>query len=429
MPQSACSRPLAGGRTASRNHSLRAHRAVQRLLYWLLAPALLIAAMPATAQDAEPSWTERALSATNESSPVGMLPTGERQPGWTGWFADAWEGSKRIFREGHPDLMLPLFTFHPAYKYPNRHQESNYPWGAGFASTLIDEKDNERIVYALAFSDSHYDFQPMLGYAWIARWPLGAGLKAGLGYTVFVTARADANYIPFPAVVPLASIGTDRVMFYGSWIPTADVLFLFARISLPFDGRGSASGRGAGAGGTFGAAGAQNEGFRANLLYGAAAWVNNDASGIDSVASGNAWAPLAGYRHFVTDKVALDLSVARSNHSLDLNGARLGTFDLIPVTLAAQYHFPSYVGWRMYAGAGVAYNRITEQELPGYTLSGTSFSPVLQAGASFPVTDALVLTGGLAVNFTRNQLSQGGTTLGTVKLSPVTFSLGLGYAF
>jgi outer membrane protein W len=393
-----------------------------------LALTVLLAA-PVKAQDAGPSSTGRALSAMNDSSPVGMLSPGERQDGWKGWFADAWEGSKRIFRQGHPDLMLPLFTFHPAYKYPNRHDESNYPWGVGFASTVIDEKDNERIVYALAFSDSHYDFQPTAGYAWIARWPLGAGLKGGLGYTVFVAARADANYIPFPAALPLASIGTDRVTLYASWIPSTEVLFFFARISLPFSGSAPVSGAGAASGLPFGVAAGTDGRFRSNMIYGAAALANTDAAGIDNVASGDGWGPLVGYKHFINERIALDVSASRSNQTLDLNNVRLGSFDLIPITLTAQYHFPSYGGLRMYAGAGAAYNKLAKQDLPGYALSSGTISPVLQAGASFPLTDALVLTGGMTVSFTRAHLEQDGTTLGTVKLTPAIFSLGLGYAF
>lgn len=392
----------------------------------LLALVLSIAAVGASAQEGGPSFTQRALSAMNESSPVGLIPAGERESGWTGWFADAWDGSKRIFRDGQSNLLLPAYTYHPPYKYPNRFDENHYPWGVGFATTAIDAKDNERIVYLLAFSDSHYDFQPTLGYGWIARWPLFAGLKGGLGYTVFLSARADANYLPFPAALPLASIGTDRVTLYGTWIPSTEVLFFFARISL--DGAPS-SGGGSGGAPPFPGAGARNGRPYAHLLYGAAAWVNTDASGIDSVASGNAWAPVLGYRHFVSERTAFDVSVSRSTHSLDLDGARLGTFDMLPVTVAAQYHFPAYLGLRMYAGAGIAYNRAAQQDLPGYALSSSSLSPVLQAGATYPLTDALILNAGLNVNFARHQLTKGETTLGTVKPSAVSFSLGLGYAF
>lgn len=394
----------------------------------LLSAILFGTAAPSMAQEPEPGWWQRSLSAANESTAVGLVPKGERQEGWKGWFADSWEGSKRIFNEGHSDLLLPLFALHPAYAYPNRFDQNHYPWGAGVARTLIDEKDNERIVYALGFSDSHYDFQLMAGYGWVARWPLGAGLKWGLGYTAFVAVRSDANYIPFPGVLPLASIGTDRVMVYGSWIPFSDVLFLFARISLPYNNeRGPAPGTGVPAG--FGLPMAEGGRTRPNLIYGAAAYVNTDASGINSVASGNSWAPVAGYRHLFTESLALDVSVARSKHSLDLNGQRLGNFELIPVTVAAQYHLPSFQGFRMYAGLGAAYNIVNEEDMPGYDLSGPSVNPVLQAGFTYAITNALMLTGGLSANFTRNQLAQGGVNQGTVQLSPVTFSLGLGYAF
>lgn len=385
------------------------------------------AAAPAAAQEVEPSWSQRALGAINESTAVGLIPAEQRQPGWNGWWADAWEGSKRIFNEGQSDLLLPFYSWHPAYAYPNRFDQNHYSWGAGLARTLIDENDNERMIYALGFSDSHYDFQATVGYAWVARWPLADGLKWGLGYTAFVAVRSDANYIPFPAVLPLASIGTDRVMVYGSWVPFSDVLFLFARISLHDDARGPAPGAGAPA--AFGLPVVDGGRARLNLIYGAAGFVNTDASGINGIASGNSWAPVAGYRRLFTESLAMDVSVSRSNLTLELNGQRLGEFDLIPVTLTAQYYFPSFRGLRTYAGVGAAYNIVTEQDLPGYDLSRTSLSPLLQAGFTYPITHGLMLTGGVSANFTRNQLSQAGTNLGTVQLSPVTFSLGVGYAF
>lgn len=394
--------------------------------------ALLLGALAsgpaAIAQEGGPSTMDRALGAMNESSPVGMIPAGERQPGWRGWFSDAWEGSKRIFRDGHPDLLVPVFTFHPAYKYPNRHDESNYPWGVGYASTVVDEKDNERLIYAVAFSDSHYDFQPIAGYAWIARWPLFGAVKGGLGYTVGISARADANYIPFPVVLPLASLGTDRFTVYGTWIPSTDVLFFFTRISLPFSSGSPPPAGSAAPGLPLGVAGADGR-FRSNLVYGAYARVNTDAAGIDNVSSGDGWGPLFGYRRFFSDRFAVDVSASRSGGTLDLDSVRLGSFDLIPITLAAQYHFPSYYGLRMFAGVGGTYNRLTKQDLPGYSLTSPKLSPALQAGASYPLTDALILTGGMTVSFTRTQLEQNGTTLGTVKLTPAIFSLGLGFAF
>lgn len=392
-----------------------------------LALAALLVAAPAMAQDEGPSAFARALGAFNDTTPVGLLAPGERHPGWKGWFSDFWEGSQRNYKGGDAGLLLPLFAFHPAYKYPNRFGQNSYPYGIGYARTVIDGKDNERIVYALAFSDSHYNFQPMVGWAWLARWPIAGGIKGGLGYTAFVGARSDANYIPFPAILPVASIGTDRATLYGTWIPSTDVLFFFARITLP-QNDGTPPVPGARPVGPFGTV-ARDGTARMNLLYAGGGWVNSNASGIDTVASGNSWAPLAGYRRFVTDRLAVDVSVSRSTLSLDLNNARLGNLDLVPLAVTAQYHVPIYQGFRMYAGAGIAYNRITQQEMPGYSLSNDGFSPVLQAGANFSLTDAVVLTGGMTVNFVRNQLYQDGALQGTVKLSPVTFGLAVGYSF
>jgi len=413
---------------STRDHATLSNRFFRGLRAVALALSCLIPGA-VSAQDEAPSFTSRALSALNATTPVGLLAPGERHPGWKGWFGDFWEGSKRNFRDGDAGLLLTFFTFHPAYKYPNRFDNNNYPYGVGYARTVVDEKDNERFVYALAFSDSHYDIQPVLGWAWLARWRLFGSVKGGLGYTAFLTARADADYFPFPAILPLASIGTDRVTFYGSWIPTTEVLFFFARITLPQNEGSAPVEGGAKSVGPFGTGLAGDGSPRRNLLYVGGGWVNSDASGIDSVASGNSWAPVAGYRHFFTDQLAMDLSVSRSNHSLDLNNTRLGNLDLIPVSVTAQYHVPAYHGLRMYAGAGMAYNRITQQDLPGYNLSSGGFSPVLQAGANFRLTDAMVLTGGMAVNFTRNQLYKDGELQGTVKLSPVTFSLAVGYTF
>jgi outer membrane protein W len=82
-----------------------------------------------------------------------------------------------------------------------------------------------------------------------------------------------------------------------------------------------------------------------------------------------------------------------------------------------------------YAGLGVTYTRITDQRMPGYALAGSSVSPAIQAGASFALTDSLLLTGGLQASFPRNELTQDGAGRGTLTLSPVTFSFGVGWTF
>lgn len=380
-----------------------------------LATACVLQAADVAAQTEEQSWSQRFWRAANESTAVGMLSPEERSEGWRGWFADAWEGSKRIFRDGRTDFLLPFYTFHPPYKFPNRGDQNHYPWGAGIARTWVDEHDNERIVYALALSDSHYDFQPTAGYGWIARWPLVGGVKGGLGYTVFVAMRSDTNYIPFPAILPLASIGTDAFTVYGTWVPSTEVLFFFARASLQPAGSSPAAPGGRRA--------------RPNFVYASWAYVNTDAAGIETVAADNGAAPLIGYRRFLDEHVAIDISGTRTRHHLDYAGSTIGSFEQMPITLAAQYHLAPVQGLRLFAGLGVAYTRFSEQKMPGYALAGSSVSPAVQAGASFALTDSLQLTGGLQVSFPRTELTQDGAGRGTLTLAPVTFSLGVGWSF
>jgi len=391
-------------------------RFVFRPLAAVLAGACALFATGAAAQSEEPSWSQRFWRAANETTAVGVLPPSERREGWRGWFADSWEGSRRIFRDGRTDLLLPLRSFHPAYAYPNRDDQNHYPWGGGIARTWIDDRDNERFLYVLALSDSHYDFQPIAGYAWTARWPLAGGIKAGLGYTVFVTMRSDTNYFPFPAILPLASVGTDAFTLYGAWVPFSDVLLFFARASLQPAGSGPSAAPG-------------GRRARPNLLYAAAAYVNPDAAGIQTVSLDNDGAALFGYRRFLDDHFAIELSGTRTRHHLDYAGSTIGSFEQMPIALTAQYHLTPVQGWSLYAGLGVSYTRFSEQIMPGYSLSGSSTSPAIQAGVTFALTDSLQLTGGLQATFQRAELKQGGAGLGTLTQAPVTFTFGLGWSF
>jgi len=69
--------------------------------------------------------------------------------------------------------------------------------------------------------------------------PLGQSWEIGLGYTAGLISRTDIlNGVPFPGVLPLASIGTRDVKLMASYIPrlsgtgNGDVLFLALRVAL-----------------------------------------------------------------------------------------------------------------------------------------------------------------------------------------------------
>ena len=88
-------------------------------------------------------------SAIGETLPASVSDSDE------GYFSKTWDGLKTIMRDGNTGLLVPAYTIHPAWDYPNRRQENGYTWGGGISSNYIDARGNRRILYAMAFSDSH----------------------------------------------------------------------------------------------------------------------------------------------------------------------------------------------------------------------------------------------------------------------------------
>jgi len=196
----------------------------------LLAPGF--AAAPAFAQEQSGFW-QRSTAAVNATT---SFPLGSKAEQERGWFSGAWDGTKRIWREGTHDLYLSGYTWHLPYAYTTaqRNEENALTYGLGFGKTLTDERDNQRSLYALVINDSNYNLQFTVGYAWMARWRLAGGLRGGLGYSAVLVAREDYfNYVPFPAIVPLASLGNDTFTLFATYIPFAgDVVYVFGRIAF-----------------------------------------------------------------------------------------------------------------------------------------------------------------------------------------------------
>jgi palmitoyl transferase len=198
----------------------------------IIALVLALIAPFAAAQESKGFWT-RSLDALNSTTPH---PLGSQQTRDAGWFSGTWDGTKRLWRDGHWDLYISGYTWHLPYAYntAERHEENAFTYGLGIGKTLTDERDNQRSLYALVIEDSNYKTQYSIGYTWMARWQLVGPVKGGLGYTAFITARDDFNnYLPFPGILPLASIGTDRATLYGTFVPgSASILYFFGKISF-----------------------------------------------------------------------------------------------------------------------------------------------------------------------------------------------------
>jgi len=174
----------------------------------------------------------RTLAALSATTPAGMAANSAPD---AGWFDRAWDGTKRIAREGDPDFYISGAIYHMPYDYSSerRGELNEGGWGGGLGKSLTDARDNQRMLFAMLIRDSHYKPQYTAGYGWIARWNMGGGVKFGLGYTAALIARSDyADYTPMPVILPLASVGTDRAALYATFVPFSNVLYVFGKLSF-----------------------------------------------------------------------------------------------------------------------------------------------------------------------------------------------------
>lgn len=128
----------------------------------------------------------------------------------------------QIWDEGDNELYLSGYAWHNRYVYSAEKIRSynERAWGGGLGKSLFDEKGNWHGLYAFAFLDSHSQLEPTAGYAYLKVATINQDIKAGIGYSVLVTSRADINNrIPFPGAVPWASLFIGKATFAATYIP------------------------------------------------------------------------------------------------------------------------------------------------------------------------------------------------------------------
>lgn len=111
----------------------------------------------------------------------------------------------RIWHEGDTDIYLPLHTHHlrSAYSPGMVASFNETPYGLGYGRSFKDAQGGWHGLYAMAFKDSYFKVEPVVGYARL--YPLA---QAGEASLVWVTPRSlrhatmwDATYL-FPERFP-----------------------------------------------------------------------------------------------------------------------------------------------------------------------------------------------------------------------------------
>ena len=156
-----------------------------------------------------------------------------------------WNASKnkvtRIYDEGKNDFYLTLYAYHDRFTYtPEKLEELNEgAYGFGFGRSILNEKGNTEMLFAMTHLDSHSDVQVNVGYAWVKNFNFIGSSKLGVGYAAGLVSRSDfANRIPIPFALPLGTIdfgnGSVNMILIpklNDGINNGNVLFIFAKFS------------------------------------------------------------------------------------------------------------------------------------------------------------------------------------------------------
>jgi outer membrane protein len=141
--------------------------------------------------------------------------------------------------------------------------------------------------------------------------------------------------------------------------------------------------------------------------------------------------------YFITPNIALELiATTPQKQTVYRSGESIGTLRHLPPTLTVQYHFaPNNPTVRPYIGAGINYTHFSNVNLDAggtkLDIERHSWGTAVQVGADFPITPNLYFN----VDFKKIDIStdvkvaETGQKLGTVKVNPVLFGIGIGYRF
>ena len=158
---------------------------------------------------------------------------------WPTWFKPVCSRPYETWTEGKNELYLTGYAWHNRYQYPEEKikKYNETAWGGGLGKGFFDEHGDWHGLYAFAFLESHSRVEPIAGYAFLKTFHMNETTSAGLGFTVFITARPDIlNHAPFPGALPWASFNYRRVSVLASYIPgsrgVGNVLFLLAKCTL-----------------------------------------------------------------------------------------------------------------------------------------------------------------------------------------------------
>jgi len=155
------------------------------------------------------------------------------------YIADLQQDVDNILKNDNWDLYVPVNTWHNREMYDKKKTDSynEMPWGLGIGKHFYQD-DVMRGLYVMAFSDSHSNVEPIVGYLrqWNYYFDRNKNFSVGAGYTLGVTFREDYHYLPIPAPLPIFGLQYGKLSVQATYIPGPYNMFnvLFTWIRFEF---------------------------------------------------------------------------------------------------------------------------------------------------------------------------------------------------
>jgi palmitoyl transferase len=146
-------------------------------------------------------------------------------------------------RDLHWDVYMSGYAYHDRDTYTRKqlNKMNENTWGGGLGRTLRNASGNDESLYAVGIRDSNNRPQWMAGYAYQWVFPVvSKKFEVGAGLTGLLIRRHDwYDGRPFPAILPVASIGTRNAQLVATYVPhlsmrqaKGNIVLLMLRMSL-----------------------------------------------------------------------------------------------------------------------------------------------------------------------------------------------------
>lgn len=144
--------------------------------------------------------------------------------------------------------------------------------------------------------------------------------------------------------------------------------------------------------------------------------------------------PELDFTYMLTNNLGAELILATARHKVSSSIGDLGKVSHLPPTVTLQYHFAPQNSVRPYVGAGVTYARFYDTSLQGaggtISVDKNSFGPALQLGTDIAIDKSYFVNLDVKKLWIKTDVTHSVLgNLGTLKINPYVFGIGIGAKF